>query len=155
MELPHILLNHVSADGRDRGEVKIELDELDRRNTWLKHVVLLPWTTPQRLIGFVHPAAEVGSEPFTLHTAYTFVGGLQVQQMPNGKVGVVPTPRLTLPYELVTPVDIRIYHCLSAIWVKEQAQDFQDFIAALMRQQFFPPVVEVAKPQDMPPAIKL
>lgn len=151
---PQITLNHKHEGSFDCDPVVVVLDELDRRNSWMQHVVLLPWTTPQRLLGFVHPDAKIGKEPFVLHAAFMFTGGMTVQPVKDGRVAVIPNPQLVLPYELISVVDVRIHHCPSSIHMVDQAPEFQQFIAGLMRRHLFPPILEAPATPAVPTDIR-
>ena len=138
---PSIKLSHAGSE-----DVVIKFDYLDRKNEWIKHVVLLPWTTPTRLVGFVHPDAEkhIGNAPFTLFAAFSFYS--QVMMQPQGKgVAVSEGPKLILPYEMMSPLDMHIgATCPSWVFLREQAQAVQELFTALLLQNILPKQIEEA-----------
>lgn len=138
MTNPQIILKHPDSE-----DVLIEFDHLDRDRKWLKHMVLLPWTTPQRLVGFVHPAAEklVGTGEFMLHAAFCYYGSVGMKPIGTEKLQAVEGPKILLPYDLISPVDVRIYSCPNAIWMRDQDERFRDLFNSLLMQQVNPPMV--------------
>ncbi len=152
---PYVLLDHVKADGTKCEQERLVFDELDKKTPWLANVVLLPWAAPHRLLGFVHSRAEPGKESFVLHAAFSYVAQMAVQQVAETKLRAVPGPRIALPYDLISMVDVEVHQCPTVIWAKKQGPDFREFLTQLLRQQIFPPMgIEVASPADMPPAPK-
>lgn len=123
----------------------LDLDPLVLRDgKWINRVLFLPWSTPQRLIGFVHPDADddVGSKSFMLHAAYAYYGQVAVQQVDATKLRVVEGPRVVIPYDLISPLDIHIGTCPSWVWVREQSAEAIELFKRLLLQQIMPPVVE-------------
>lgn len=147
---PYVQLKH---EGHD--DVRLVLDELDRKNKWMENVALLPWATPHRLVGFVHPKAKPGKESFVLHAAFVYVAQLAVQQVSETQLRAVPGPRIALPYDLISAVDIEVHACPTILWAREQADEFKSYLTQLLRQQLFPSMgVTVAQPGDVPPPPK-
>lgn len=138
---PSITLKHAPAE-----PITLEFDILDRERTWLKYMVMLPWMTPQRMVGFVHPAAEpyINGTPFVLHGAFVYYGSVGMQQVAEGRMQVAEGPKILLPYDLISPVDVQVHTCPSVIWVRDQSDHFQSLFNSLLMQQVNPPRIELA-----------
>lgn len=142
---PNITLKYPGAE-----DVKLEFGHApDEKKKWLQQMILLPWATPQRLVGFVHPSAEkdVGESEFLLHATFAYYGSVGMKPIGPDKLQAVEGPKILLPYDLISPVDVRIYSCPSAIWLRDQDERFQELFTGLAMQQINPPQVIV------PPAI--
>lgn len=151
MSNPQIHLRHPDTES-----AVIEFDPMDNKKPWVQRMVLLPWTTPQRLLGFVHPAADkdVGHKPFLLHGAFAYYGSVGMQQIAPDKIRAVEGPKILLPYDLITPVDVQIYTCPMVIWIREQNERFQELFGSLLMQQMNPPRIEIPSPATPSPIIK-
>lgn len=147
---PTLKMTHNGED-----ELVIKFDPLDRNMTWMDYAVLLPWTSPHRMFGWVHPKTDC-SKPFMLHGAFSFIGSIGFQPLPGdvGKGRFIPGPQALLPYDMISQVDMDIIHCPSIIWVSKQDEHFKLFFAAQVKRMIFPSVIEPAPPGlliDAPP----
>lgn len=143
---PYLTLEHPNAD-----DVIVVFDELDREYTWIEHAVLLPWTTPQRLFGWVHPAArEAMRDGFTLHSAYMYHGSYAIQQTSENSARFVAGPKALLPYEFMSAVDIAVESSPTTIWMRDQGPEIQGLFIELMKKLLFPSQIEVAGPAPLP-----
>jgi len=131
---------------------KVVINPADRKHEWLDHVVLIPWAAPQRLIGFVHPDAKVGREPFMLHRACMYNAQHALQQAGENQLRVVEGPKIVLPYDVIAPMDVRIYNCPSAIWMRDQVPAARDLFASMLLQIHAPSKI-VPATGPLPPAI--
>lgn len=111
---------------------------------YLQHAVLLPWTTPQRLFGFIHPEQEklINKEPITLFGALAYYGSVGMQQVGADKMRAVEGPKLLLPYDLIAPVDVVLYSCPAVIWIRDQSEAFQQLFDQVLLQTIDPPRIE-------------
>jgi hypothetical protein len=143
---PSVTLTHPEST-----EIVLKFDPLDRELSWMKHLLFLPWTTPSRMIGFIHPDAEkdINVKPFMLFGTFSYIGSVGFDKPDaSGQTRVLQGPKLVLPYDMITPLDIHVgAQCPSWIFVREQAEPFQKLMAALLMQIIAPPKVKVATPQ--------
>lgn len=156
--LPSIVLRHNpnfevsrlvdpgSPTGLAMGEVRVRINPADRELEWMQYVVLLPWTAPQRVIGFVHPEAKVGKEPFTLFSAHMYNAQHGIRSNGAGQIAVEEGPKLVLPYDLIGPIDMRIHRCPSSIHMKDQPKTMQAFFAQMILQVMAPTKIELPQP---------
>jgi hypothetical protein len=151
--LPTIELWPTLERPRLLGEVKpfkVTINPADHEHGWLEHVVLLPWFAPQRMIGFIHPNVHPeGGEPFMLHSALMYNAQHGLQPTNGNQMRVVEGPKICLPYDLISPVDIRIYRCPSAIYMRDQAKQMRDLFASMLLQILAPTSIELANPNQM------
>lgn len=141
----------------DVENVEIIFDPLEvRSKKWMKQLVMLPWTTPHRYIGFVHPEAEkdIGVRPFKLHASFMYMASIGMQPVRQGgdQVRIVEGPKAILPIDLVAPFDMMVNaSCPSWAFIRDQGDAWQGLVATLMLQTLMPPVVQ---PPDGSPLIK-
>lgn len=121
-------------------DLKLVLSRLGSKQ-YLQHAVLLPWTTPQRLFGFIHPAQEanINKEPITLFGALAYYGSVGMQPVGQDKMRAVEGPKLLLPYDLISPIDLVLYSCPSAIWLRDQSDGFREMFDQILLQTVDPP----------------
>ena len=112
--------------------------------SYLDHAVLLPWMSPQRALGFVHPADEekIGKAPFTLHSSLAFYSSVGAQQVGANAFRPVEGPKMLLPWELISSLTIQVYDCPSAIFIREQDEAFKEMIHSLFVQLVDPPRIQ-------------
>ncbi len=155
-DLPYLKLNHTNAAGEASGEVIIKFDPLDRKHTWMDQAVLVPWTAPHRLFGWVHPDAKPETEPFVLHGAFIYVGTVGMQQVDSTKVRAVEGPKLLLPYDMISQVDMDIYRCPSLVWMRKQGAEMRELFVSLVSMHVLPKsMIDIVKPNELPPDIDL
>lgn len=149
---PYRTLNHTDATGKTHDPLRVVFDPLDRKDTWMEHAVLVPWATPDRLFGWVHPAAKPGNEHFMLHAAFIYKASVGMQRVDENRLRVVEGPRMLLPYDLISRVDIDIFHCPSLIWMKRQGPEMKKIFSDFVKQHVMPrSELVVAQPGDIPP----
>ncbi len=137
-----IILTH--PDSKDH---IIDLNPLAMRDgKWIERVVLLPWTTPQRSIGFIHPDAEkdIDVKPFVLFATFSYYASVGMQPVAEGKLRVVEGPKAILPVDLVAPIDMRIgKNCPTWLFVREQGKEWQKILVEMLLKQITPePLIE-------------
>lgn len=148
LKLPYIKLSH---EGQE--DEFIVFDPLDRQFTWIDQAVLLPWSTPNRLFGWVHSAIDPRGG-FVLHGAFTFHASTAIQPIDQNKARFIPGPKALLPYEFISQVDIDIHTSPMTLWLKKQGPEFREFMVELVKKHVFPPpMVEVAQPGDLAPVL--
>lgn len=140
-QFPTVTLAH--PDSKD---VIVKFDPLDREMSWTKHLLFLPWTSPTRMLGFVHPDAEkdIGIKPFMLYGTFIYMGSVGFDKPDNsGRTRVLQGPKLVLPYDMITPVDIHIgSSCSSWMFIRDQNETFQKLITTLILQIVMPSKIE-------------
>lgn len=139
-------MNIIELTAVGHAPVTLEINASDRDMAYMEHAVLLPWTTPQRTFGFVHPAEKhkVGTEPFTLFGALSFYASVGIQQVGPTAFRPVEGPKLLLPFELVSPLTLTVYDCPTAIWLSSQDELFKEMMHALLVQLVDPPRIQPA-----------
>lgn len=143
LNMPVITLKHEGAE-----DELVVFDEMDRKNTWIEQAVILPWSTPQRLLGWVHSKANLAGG-YVLHGAFAYIGQPSMQPVGQDRVRVVAGPRIIVPYEFLSQVDIDIHSSPMTLQLKKQAPEFQEFFIDFVRRIIWPPKVELA-PLDAP-----
>lgn len=125
--------------------LKLTISRVTPDRTYMKHLALLPWVLPQRMLGFIHPFDEANlvemREPFTLHYAMLYFGGMQMQVVAGG-VKAAENPKVVVPFELMDPVNIRVYSCDGIIWLRDQSSRFQELFDSMLLGVLDPPVIE-------------
>jgi hypothetical protein len=124
---------------------KVIINPADKEHAWLDHVILLPWVAPQRLIGFIHPENDPEKGPFVLHSACMYNAQHGLQPVGPAQTRVVEGPKIVLPYDLISPMAVRIYRCPSAIYMRDQDKNTRDLFAAMLIQVLAPTKIELAQ----------
>ena len=139
-------MNTIVLQSPGKDSVTIKVENTDRDFSYLRHAVLLPWTTPQRILGFIHPADEekVGRESFTLHSCFAFYASISVQQMGPNAFRPVEGPKMLLPFEMISPITLQVHECPTVIWMREQDLAFQEMMHILLTQLVDPPRIQAA-----------
>lgn len=125
----------------------IKLDPLSIRDEkWMERVLLLPWTTPQRSIGFIHPEAEkdIGEKPFVLYATFSYYASVGMQPVTDNKMRVVEGPKAVLPVDLVAPIDMHIgKNCPTWMFLREQGTPWKVLLKDMILKQITPePLIE-------------
>lgn len=125
--------------------LELTISRVTPDRSYMKHLALLPWVLPQRMLGFIHPYDEdhlvETREPFTLHHAMLYFGGMQMQVVAGG-LKAVENPKVVVPFELVDAINIRVYSCDGIIWLRDQSPRFQDLFDNMLMGVLDPPVIE-------------
>lgn len=142
----------ISLTHPNEPEIILDFEPLTaNKGEWLKHVVLLPWTTPTRLVGFVHPAAEkdIDVAPFTLFAAMSYYAsvGMQPLEGNNNKIRIVEGPKAVLPVDLIAPADIRIGSRVpSWMFLRDQSEDWVNIMKAMFMKTLVVSEIEAPPP---------
>jgi hypothetical protein len=94
---------------------------------------------------------KVGQEPFVLHAACMYNANHALQPVNGNQMRVVEGPKITLPYDLIDPMNIRIYRCPSAIFLADQTPKARELFASMLIQVLAPTQIELADPGKVPP----
>lgn len=144
-----ITLKHPGAE-----DIVLDFDPLiARKGEWLKYVLILPWTTPQRTIGFIHPQAEadIDVKPFKLFAAFSYYASVGLQ--PTGsdnKMRVVEGPKAVLPVDLIAPIDLTVGKNVPTwMFLRDQSDDWKAIISAMMSQTLVGPSKVEAPPPGL------
>jgi hypothetical protein len=136
--MPYVTLKHDGAE-----DEIVVFDQMDRKNTWIEQAVILPWSTPQRLLGWVHSKADLKGG-YVLHGAFAYIGQPSMQAVAQDRIRVVAGPRVVVPYEFLSQVDIDVHASPMTLQLKKQAPEFQEFFVDFIRRIIWPPKVELA-----------
>ena len=114
-------------------------DQLLAADEWLERVLFLP-SMPQRVIGFVHPAADtlVGTRPFLLHAAFAFYSMVAMRPVPPHGMEVSKGPQMIVPYDMLSPIDLWIGECASWVWVHRQPPAWRDAMKIILLRNLLP-----------------
>jgi len=140
----------------DQEDVVLEFDVLAMRNNkWMERVLFLPWTTPHRTIGFIHPAAEVdlGVRPVRLFAAFAYLASIGTQPVGPDRMRVVKGPTAVLPVDLVAPLDMVINStCPSWVFLRDQGDAWKEMFGEMLKKQLCgDSQIAVVPPEAMPP----
>lgn len=146
-----ITLTHPGAE-----EVVLEFEALAMRsNKWLDRVILLPWTTPNRTIGFIHPDAEkdLGVSTVRIFAAFSYLASVGMQPAGADTMRVIKGPTAVIPVDLVAPLDIHVgAMCPSWVFLREQNEDWKILMTDMLKKQLCgDSEIQVVPPAAMPP----
>lgn len=147
LNMPFITLKHAPPSPDPFGAESVAdefvvFDEMDRKNTWIEQAVILPWSAPQRLFGWVHSKANLAGG-YVLHGAYAYIGQPSMQPIGPDRIRVVAGPRVLVPYEFLSQVDIDVHSSPMTLQLKKQAPEFQEFFINFVRQTIWPPKINL------------
>lgn len=145
-----ITLKHPLPNGEDH---IIKLDPLAMRDgKWLERVLILPWTTPTRMIGFIHPADEqnIDVNPFMLFATFSYYASVGMQPVGENKMRVAEGPKAVLPVDLVGPIDLRVgKNCPTWMFLRDQGDEWKNLLTEMLLKQIMPPPLVEAPPTGL------
>jgi hypothetical protein len=149
MATPSITLKYF-----DEPNLVINFDPLDRARPWLEHMVLLLWTLPRPVIGFVHPMdvavyEDDDNDYFTLQHALEFHGQVGLQPV-DGGFRPAEGPKVLLPFSLISPLEIVCNSSQGLVWVENQTEQFKEVMNSLIMNFYCPPMIKVASQLKLP-----
>lgn len=134
-----ITLTHPQSD-----PVDIVFDPLSVRDgKWVERLVLLPWATPHRLVGFIHPNAEkdLGEKPIMLQACFYYMAsvGMQPKTASAGGITIAEGPKVIIPVDMIAPLDIMVgRNCPSWSFIRDQDVTWQKLFSSLILNLLMP-----------------